>query len=346
MIRNNLLNLDWLFQSPYWEGPDVSNFDIINISDGVIHGIKDVLSTYVPNGKKIIFVRPHEIYTPDSVTELLSTFLDKHNITDASIILNNYYVQEELTQLPTMNIIWCDYFLLYTEFLHRVFGQKHNLKYNPNADKDFRLVIGKPDKPNRANLLVELHSQRLLDNSYASILCEDKYLKTLSQHTVFNDEYSYNALSQYNKSIDDIEFIQQDDLNLHCQGFPYDETKFTDSAISIVPETTSYNHIFITEKIYYAIYNNHPFVICSTPGTLAELRKLGYKTFDSVIDESYDLCTDIVRRLQMVGRSAKQLLEHKHDRVVKDIVDFNNQLFATKVEEEIKWIEKQIRKLS
>lgn len=345
MITNDLLNLDWLFESPYWEGPDVSNFEIINISDGVLDRIKDRLDTYVPNGKKIIFVRPHEIYTPDSVIDLLSTFLDKHNITDATIVLNNYYVQEELTQLPTLNVIWCDYFLLYTEFLHRVHGQKHNLRYNPNAEKDFRCVIGKPNKPNRANLLVQLYSQDLLSNSHASILCKDEHLKKLASLTMFNDVYSYQVLSKFNKSIDDIEYVQQDDLNLHCQGFPYDETKFTNSAISIVPETTCYHHIFITEKTYYAIYNNHPFVICSTPGTLAEIRRLGYKTFDSVIDESYDLCPDIVRRMQMVGRSAKQLLEHKHERVVKDIVEFNNQLFATKVEEEIKWIENQIRNL-
>ena len=345
MINNNLLNLDWLFESPYWEGPDINQFEVINISDGLIHRIENRLKSYVPNGKKILFVRPHEIYTPEPVLDLLHSFLEKHNIQDATIVLNNYYVQEDLTKLPTMNIVWCDYFLLYTEFLHRVFGQRHNLKFNPNADKDFRLVIGKPDKPNRANLLVELHSQRLLDNSYASILCEDKYLKKLSQHTVYNDEFSYNALSQYNKSIDNIEFTQLDNLNLHCQGYPYDETKFTESKVSIIPETTSYDHFFITEKTYYAIYNNHPFVICSTPGTLAELRKLGYKTFDSVIDESYDLCDDIVRRMKMVGRSADQLLNEIHNPLVKEIVNYNYELFASKVASEIIWIEKQLRKI-
>lgn len=345
MIVNDLLNLDWLFESPYWEGPDVNDFEIINISDGVIDRIKERLDNYVPNGKKIIFVRPHEIYTPESLISLISDFLDKHNIQDASIILNNYYVQEDITKLPTMNIIWCDYFLLYTEFLHRVHGQRHNLKFQPNAEKDFRMVIGKPDKPNRANLLVELYSQGLLGNTYTSILCEDKYLKKLANHTMFNDEYSYKALSKYNKSIDNIEYKQLDNLNLHCQGFPYDETKFTDSKFSIVPETTSYDHVFITEKTYYAIYNNHPFVICSTPGTLAELKKLGYKTFDSVIDESYDLCDDIVRRMKMIGRSASQLLNEIHNPLVKDIVDFNYELFASKVASEIIWIEKQIRKI-
>lgn len=342
MIHNNLLNLDWLFESEYWNGPDMSQFEIINLSDGVGDRIQKTLDTYKPNGKKIIFVRPHEIYTPEALLIMLHDFINKHDIQDATMIVNKYYNKKAIHLLPKMKFIDCDYFVLYTEFLHRTHGQKHNNVFDPNAKKDLRFVIGKPDKPNRANLLIEAHSKELLDNSYASILCDDSYINQLAFTTMFNDEYSANVLKKYNKSIDGAEYIQSNNLNLHCQGFPYDETKFTESKASLIPETLSHGLVFVTEKTYYAILNRHPFVIASSTGILQELKNMGYKTFDTVIDESYDLCRDFSRRLTMVIRSTKELLENIHDPQINDILEHNYTVFKAHVDTEINWLEEQI----
>lgn len=45
---------------------------------------------------------------------------------------------------------------------------------------------------------------------------------------------------------------------------------------------------FLTEKFYKAILCEVPFIVASTPGFLKDLQKLGYQTFDGLVDESYD----------------------------------------------------------
>ena len=77
----------------------------------------------------------------------------------------------------------------------------------------------------------------------------------------------------------------------------------TDSYFSVVCETTfhkslgepgtptSMSHtdgVFVSEKVYKPIAYKHPFIVASTPGYLAQIRAIGYKTFHPFIDESYD----------------------------------------------------------
>jgi hypothetical protein len=56
----------------------------------------------------------------------------------------------------------------------------------------------------------------------------------------------------------------------------------------------------ITEKTYKAIACKRPFIAFSTPYMLADLRNMGYKTFDPYIDESYDTQTDNKLRINMI----------------------------------------------
>jgi hypothetical protein len=53
---------------------------------------------------------------------------------------------------------------------------------------------------------------------------------------------------------------------------------------------------FLTEKTYKAIACARPFMIYSIPGCLATLKRLGFKTFDGLIDEDYDSITDNTQR--------------------------------------------------
>jgi hypothetical protein len=64
-----------------------------------------------------------------------------------------------------------------------------------------------------------------------------------------------------------------------------------DSWFSIVSETQyedKQRTVFLSEKVFKPIACQHPFVILGNKGSLKELKKLGYKTFHDLIDESYD----------------------------------------------------------
>ena len=71
-----------------------------------------------------------------------------------------------------------------------------------------------------------------------------------------------------------------------------------DSYFAIVSET-HYNDdqgtCFISEKTFKAIANKQPFIILGNRHSLKELKELGYKTFNTIIDESYDELESIHR---------------------------------------------------
>jgi hypothetical protein len=56
----------------------------------------------------------------------------------------------------------------------------------------------------------------------------------------------------------------------------------------------------ITEKAYKPIACERPFILFATPFFLEDLRKLGYKTFNGLIDESYDTEINNFKRLNMI----------------------------------------------
>lgn len=67
---------------------------------------------------------------------------------------------------------------------------------------------------------------------------------------------------------------------------------YSDSYLNVVLEThmdvDQSGGVFLTEKTFKPIKNAQPFVIFGAAGSLARLRDLGYRTFDGVIDNSYD----------------------------------------------------------
>jgi hypothetical protein len=56
----------------------------------------------------------------------------------------------------------------------------------------------------------------------------------------------------------------------------------------------------LTEKSLRPIACGKPFVLMATPGSLQYLRQYGFKTFDGLIDETYDSIQNPKQRLQAV----------------------------------------------
>ena len=88
-------------------------------------------------------------------------------------------------------------------------------------------------------------------------------------------------------------------------------TNFAEAADSLVyvPTETVYfgRRTHITEKTFKAIALEMPFVLVASAGSLEYLREYGFKTFDGIIDESYDLETDDVVRIEKVVKLLKDL---------------------------------------
>jgi hypothetical protein len=75
----------------------------------------------------------------------------------------------------------------------------------------------------------------------------------------------------------------------------------TDALWNIVSETVFYyDKLHLTEKIFKPIVSKQPFMLLAAPGNLAYLRSYGFKTFEDIIDESYDLIQDPNQRTEAV----------------------------------------------
>jgi hypothetical protein len=112
----------------------------------------------------------------------------------------------------------------------------------------------------------------------------------------YNSEYKFDEQSHwtndYMVSLDDKESITAEML---VEPGSYYQKTFC----SIVYEAFwDEKVVFPTEKLNKCLLTGHPFIIVSTPRYLANIKKLGFKTFDKWWDESYDDEVDNKKRMK------------------------------------------------
>jgi hypothetical protein len=172
------------------------------------------------------------------------------------------------------------------------------VKTNGSLQKDFTCLT-RTHQWWRAAALADLHRQGILDNSY----------------------WSYNPAIQAGNRLEDCP-IRIDSLNIRdyltefVANGPYraDDLSAADhnnhsltvlehyanSSCNIVFETLfdadGSGGAFVSEKTFKPIKHGQPFVVAGCAGTLQLLRDLGYRVFDRVINNRYDLIEDNTRR--------------------------------------------------
>ena len=177
---------------------------------------------------------------------------------------------------------------------------------------------------------VVLLSEILNEIKDESLISFDKTLITNEVPNLFKKrpdiESKFNNLP--NKVIADREDIE------NTNGYQHENADlFLQSYISIVTETSFYiDNDFISEKIWKPLYQFHPFIVVGRPHLLKYLREIGFKTFDWLIDETYDTIEDNDLRMSMIIAEIKKInklssyeihtLIHKNF----DILEYNHNL--------------------
>ena len=81
----------------------------------------------------------------------------------------------------------------------------------------------------------------------------------------------------------------------------YNNLDYQKTGIEVVLETLfDDSRLHLTEKILRPIACGQPFILAATQGSLAYLRDYGFKTFDGLIDETYDTIQDPLDRLKAI----------------------------------------------
>jgi hypothetical protein len=95
---------------------------------------------------------------------------------------------------------------------------------------------------------------------------------------------------------------------------------YNDTAYSIVAETNYFNHFnFYTEKIVKPILAERLFLVFSGVHYLRNLRNLGFKTFNGIVDESYDDVEDTELRFQMIFVQMQYLFNQPQEKILEQI---------------------------
>jgi hypothetical protein len=101
---------------------------------------------------------------------------------------------------------------------------------------------------------------------------------------------------------------------------------------------------FLTEKTFKPIKHGQMFFIAGPAGSLQVLRDLGYRVFDSVLDNSYDLELDATQRWRSLIRSiyfARLDLPQLFELCCEDI-EHNQQLFQASKTDRLNTLIKEI----
>ena len=213
-------------------------------------------------------------------------FILSHPFESEENMQNKYYHNDCLKE-----IIYYTWSGKHNYFWHLMYEKHKNKKYifNHNRKKYDFLYLNKQSRPHRKKLFDILNREAILSNSLFSFL---------------DDPYNI----QLNKSYE-LPWVDTDRYPQYgCDQDIY-EPQFNDCAFNLVSETNANNDdVFITEKLWKPIIAQQIFVVHGNFGYLKKLREMGFKTFDSVFDESYDIEQDQDRRIEKIVSLCRYLL--------------------------------------
>ena len=168
-----------------------------------------------------------------------------------------------------------------------------------------RIVAGKRD--HRVLFLYNVFKHDL-DNNYISAPRVCPYENVDISQIALKYNNIYPDIEQVFKDAELPRLFEGEDTQVMTSCWLGNYAEAQDSLVYVPTETVYFgNRLHITEKTFKAIALEMPFVLVAPAGSLAYMRSYGFKTFDGVFDESYDLETDDVKRIEKVTKLLKDL---------------------------------------
>ena len=133
--------------------------------------------------------------------------------------------------------------------------------------------------------------------------------------------------------VEDRSFLKQELFHLEWGEIYLEPAPYIDTYFSLVTETVCAESIlsFRTEKMAKPLVMGHPFIVASTSGFYRDLQNLGFRTFGSIIDESFDIIDNAQQRMDRVIDIVHDLCEQDLDSFLsacQDICKYNQQHLA------------------
>jgi hypothetical protein len=196
-------------------------------------------------------------------------------------------------------------------------------------ERDFT-VLNRLHKSWRATAMADLHRHGALNNSYWSY-CESGSMNADNPIEIDGITGLADAAQQFLAAAPYVsDELDQHQRNDHSRT---DAKYYVNSYCNIVMEThfdaDQSGGTFLTEKTFKPIKHGQMFFVAGPAGSLQQLRDLGYRTFDSVLDNTYDRIADNTQRWRKLCDAIQQSQHRLADRFASAQADIihNQQLF-------------------
>lgn len=218
------------------------------------------------------------------------------------------------------------------DFEETALAQQHTEKIFQHINKPFHfLFLNGRARPHRKYLYERFRRLGLLDRSLYTMLhatpstarrftLRENGIDIMATPTELRrlpDEYEVERYRdpEFGPIIPDRTFLKQE-LFRHEWGEIYlYHRPYIDTYFSLVTETVCAESSisFRTEKIAKPLAMGHPFIVAANHGYYRDLRNLGFRTFDHLIDESFDLIEDAQERMDRLIQVVADLCQQDLD---------------------------------
>ena len=167
-------------------------------------------------------------------------------------------------------------------------------------------------------------------------LLRDKLTATgCLNNSIISYDRGARGIKHLEKQYEHVSFFDTNFKSVNCHYKPaiwqVIPQQFANTKYSIVAETIETNHVHcMSEKIFKPIIAGHIFIALAGSGYLNYLRQYGFKTFHDYIDESYDMETDPIKRVEKIVLSCQDLTSRNHIELYKQVAHItkhNRELF-------------------
>lgn len=160
---------------------------------------------------------------------------------------------------------------------------------NIQAIKAYNCLNRKP-RNHRIALFDRLFHNGLLPNGLVSM---NSWEKVTNEHSIKVDGYSPDLIDlEHSREYTPMRWDGTDNIDNASEKINrLNEKSMLNSFLTVVSEAQyddSQGSTFLSEKTFKPIACSHPFIIYGGKYSLRELHKMGYVTFNNMIDESYD----------------------------------------------------------
>lgn len=297
-------------------------------------------------------------YDEDWITRFHNTYsIVKHSFVICSELHVNTVKQLESLDLDNVSIFvcgvvhhkftkaklysWMDWFETSTYFYKKINPRLLEQKLLPhnNKNKYFDVLLG-CQRPHRDYVYEYINTHNLNDKVIMTYFKRWNIDLRNTDHIFENEGLEFLSDLNYHHTVHRIKYYGHQ-MNL-SQVVP--TIVYNDTCYSLVTETNSVNNFnFYTEKIVKPIISGRLFIVIAGQHYLQNLRNMGFKTFNKIIDESYDDESDNEKRWAMAMEQVKLLCDKDPLEIyskIKGVVDYNKHLMLN-----TDWLDQYLRQV-